>query len=153
MRHVVRIGHDVFREAAIPRVPAERRLGTDRLACSGTVLAVAAGAVEPGDAHALAFLDRRDARAEGRHDADAFMPRREWQPGLQQPVFIGGVQVGMADAAGLGLHQDLAPTRCGDVEFPEDERLAELLDDDGVHLECHEGYLAGSCETRLSAAS
>ena len=43
----------------------------------------------------------------------------------------------MADAAGLGLDQDLARTGRGDVELLEHQRLAELLDLRNPHFARH----------------
>jgi hypothetical protein len=48
------------------------------------------------------------------------------------------VQIGVAHAAGLGLDQDLARTGRRDVDFFENQRLAERFDDRGLHLTSHE---------------
>jgi hypothetical protein len=43
----------------------------------------------------------------------------------------------VANAAGLGLDQDLARSRRRDVPFLKHQRLSELLDNCGAHLTCH----------------
>ena len=45
---------------------------------------------------------------------------------LERPVSVRGVQIGVADAASLGLDQDLARSGRWDVQLPEFQRLAEL---------------------------
>ena len=67
--------------------------------------------VEPGHADAVAFFDDRDARADGGDKSDGLMTRNERQLGLQRPVAMRGMKIGVAHAAGLGLDQDLARAR------------------------------------------
>jgi hypothetical protein len=47
------------------------------------------------------------------------------------------MQIGVANAAGFGLHQDLAGAGAGDLELPHHQRFAELLDDGGMHCVSH----------------
>ena len=61
--------------------------------------------------------------------------------GLHRPVAARGMEIGVADAAGLGLDQNLAGLGRGDVPFLKHQRLAELLDNRGLHLTCHWGLL------------
>ena len=51
--------------------------------------------------------------------------RNEGRAGLHRPVAIGGVQVGVADARGLDLHQDAARRDFRDRHFLDRQRLAE----------------------------
>jgi hypothetical protein len=54
------------------------------------------------------------------------------------------MKIGVADATGLGLDQDLAGCGGGDVPLPEHQGLSELLDDRGLHLDGHERTLASN---------
>ena len=45
----------------------------------------------------------------------------------------GGVEVGVADAAGGEADQDLSRPRLGELDLLDDERLAELLEDRRAH--------------------
>ena len=61
---VIRIGDEMLRKAAIPRIAAELRLGADRLPGRQAMLAVTAGRVEPWHADTIALLDNRDTDAD-----------------------------------------------------------------------------------------
>ena len=98
---------------------------------------MAARRVEPGHADPIPFLDERHACAEGDNDPDRLMPRDEGRLRLQRPVAIGGVQIGVADAAGLGLDEDLARPGGGDIPFLKFQRLFEGCDDSRMHLLGH----------------
>ena len=105
---VVRVGDDVLGKAAVLGVAAELRLGAHRLPGRQAILAMTASRVEPGHADPVALLDDRDAGADRGDEADGLMARNERQLGLQRPVAGRGMEIGVADAAGLGLDQDLA---------------------------------------------
>ena len=141
VRHIVGVGQDVFGKAAVLGIAAKLRIGTHRLAGGQAKLAVAAGRIQPGHAHALTQLDSRHALAQGHHQANAFVAGREGQCGFQGPVAVARVQVGVADAAGLGLDQNLAGAGRGYVNGFEDQGLAELLDLRGLHGLRHGGSL------------
>jgi len=47
------------------------------------------------------------------------------------------VKVGVANAAGLGLDQDLARAGCGNLPLLRYQRFAEVLDDGDVHFTGH----------------
>lgn len=131
---VVGVGDDVVGEAAIARVAAELRIGADRLLSGQAELAVPARRVEPGHADPVTLLHGRHASAERGDTANALMARGERQRRLQRPVSVSRMQIGVADAAGLGFDKDLSRTRCGNVEFLEDQGFAELLDLRCLHL-------------------
>ena len=59
---IVRIGDDVFGEAAVHRIAGVLLLLAQRLPAAQAVPAVAAGGVEPGHADPVAFLDVRARR-------------------------------------------------------------------------------------------
>jgi hypothetical protein len=115
MGDVARVGEEVFREAAVPRVAAELCLGTDGLPGRQAILAVATGRVEPGHPDAVALLDDRHPRSRGDDPSDALMARNERERGLERPVAARGMKIGVAHAAGLGLDQDLASSRRGNI--------------------------------------
>ena len=97
--------------------------------------------VEPGQTNPVAFLDDLDARSDGDHRPDALVSGNERERGLQRPIAVRGVQIGVADAAGLGLDDDLTGARSRNFPLPDDQRLSELLDDRRSHLVCHESLL------------
>jgi hypothetical protein len=134
---VVRIGDEIFGKAAILGIAAELRLSADRLPGGQTMLAVAAGRVKPWHADSVALLDDRDACAERDDTADGFVARDERDFGLEGPVAGRGVEIRVADAARLGLDEDLTGTGGRNIEFAEYEGFAELFDDGGVHSAGH----------------
>jgi hypothetical protein len=113
---VVRVRHDVFGKATVLRVAAELRFGAHGLACREAKLAVTAGGIEPGHADTVALLDRRHARAESGDNADTLVPGVNGNAGFNGQSPIRGMQIGVADAAGFGLDQNLAGT--GRPEYP-----------------------------------
>jgi len=101
------------------------------------MLAVAAGRVEPGHPDTVALLYDRYPRADGGDQTDPLVAGNERRHRLHRPVAVGGMKIGVADATGLGLDQNLTGTRSGNVEIAERQGLAELLDDGGVHFAGH----------------
>ena len=76
----------------------------------------------------VARLHAGDAGPDLQHDAGAFMP----EDGREQPLGIGARErelVGVADAGGLDLHQDLARLRSLELDVLDDERLACFVRD------------------------
>ena len=101
------------------------------------MLAMAAGRVEPRHADSVALLDDRDAGAERDDAADRLVAGDERDFGLQGPVAGRGVEIGVADAAGFGLDQNLTGAGGRNVQLAEHQGLAELFDDGGVHCAGH----------------
>ena len=98
--HVVGVAQRVFGKAAVDRVAGVLLALAQRLPAAQAVRAMAAGRVQPRNADAVALLDMVDT---GAHCGD-IGPRPSW-PGMKggwfdRPVALGGVQVGVADAAG-----------------------------------------------------
>ncbi len=129
---IVGIGNDIFGEAAVHRIAGVLLLLAQGLPAAHTVLAMATGGVKPGHADPVAFLHVPHACADGDDMAHALMARDERRLGLERPVAVGGVEVGVADAGRRYLDEDLswAGRRHGD--FFDCQRLAELMDD-GCH--------------------
>ena len=105
--NVVRVGQHVFGVAAIDRVAGVLLAFAEGFPASQAVLAAAAGGVQPGHADAIALLHPGHAGTHRRDVANAFMAGNERQGRFHRPVALGSVQVGVADAGGGDLHQDL----------------------------------------------
>ena len=75
----------------------------------------------------IAFLQANHVRAHGGDDSDAFMTGNKRERRLGRPIAVGGMQVGMADAARNHLDQDLALPRGGNGNFLDSQRLAESV--------------------------
>ena len=76
---------------------------------------------------------RRNADADPFDDADTLMPGGERQGGLDRPVTVGGVDVGVAQAGGLDPDDDLARTGLGLGHLLDGERCGEVVDDGSLH--------------------
>ncbi|MCY1240223.1 hypothetical protein D9M72_530600 [compost metagenome] len=131
--HVVGIGDDIFAIAAVDGIAGVLLLLAQRFPALQAVLAIAAGAVEPGHADAVAFFHAGHAAAHGGNKAHAFVAGDEGQGGFDRPVAVGGVQVGMADARGFDLYLDLAGAGLGNRNFVDRERRAEFTHHRGFH--------------------
>ncbi|MNP53184.1 hypothetical protein D3C76_1476350 [compost metagenome] len=105
--------------------------------------AMAAGGIEPGHPDAVAFLDAGDAGAHCRDVAHAFVAGNEGQARLHRPVAFGGMQVGVADAGGLDLHQDLPGAGQGKLHFLDPQRFAQGVDHRGFRGLVHGTHLLG----------
>ncbi len=64
---------------------------------------------------------------------DAFVTWDERQGRLDRPISLGRMQVGVADAGGGDLHQDLAGAGHRHLDFLEAQRLAEGVYHCGFH--------------------
>ena len=131
------IGDGVLGEAAVDRVAGVLLGLAQGLPTAQAVLAVATGAVQPGNPHPIAFLDVVDALTHRGDFADAFMAGNKWRIGLDRPVAVGGVQVGVADPGGGDLDQNLAPGGARHLDLLEGQGLTELTNDGGFHGALH----------------
>ena len=96
---------DIFSEAAVAAVTGVMLVLAKRLPAGLAVFATHAGIVQPGDADRIALLEVGHARAERGDHAGDFMPGNERRHGLYRPISIGGMQIGMANAARNHLDQ------------------------------------------------
>ena len=96
------------------------------------VLALAALGAEQRD-HAVALAHQRHAPADLLDDARALVAQHGGRVARRVGAG-GGVQVGVADAAGLQAHQHLALLGLGQLHLLDHQRLTELLQDCGAHL-------------------
>ena len=133
---------------------AETLLVADRDAAVGAraeaVDALAALGREQRD-HAIARPHARDALADGLDDARALVSEHAGRVARR----IGaarGVEVGMADAAGLQAHQHLARLGACELDVLDDERPAELLEHRGAdpHPHSSSGSLRGESSQNCS---
>lgn len=111
MAHIVGLGQNKVGIAAVDAIAGVLLGFTQRLPAAQTVLAVAAGAVEPGHTDTIPFLDVFDACTDRVDKAHTFMARDKGGLRLDGPVAFHGVKIGMADPGGLYPHQYL--TRAG----------------------------------------
>ncbi|MCY1450236.1 hypothetical protein D9M71_670250 [compost metagenome] len=107
------------------------------------MFAAAARGVQPGHADAIAFLDAAYPGAHRGDEADALVAGDEGQARFHRPVALGGVQVGVADARGFDLHQDLPGAGQGNLHFLDPQGLAKGVDYGGFHGLVHGTHLLG----------
>lgn len=138
---IVGIGQDVFGVAAIDRIPGVLLLGTESFPARQAVLAASAGAVQPGHPDAIAFLDPPHTVAHCGDVADAFVSGDEGQRRPHRPVALYRVKIGVADAACLDLHQNLAGTGQWHLHFFDTQWLAVGMRDGGFHGLVHGSLL------------
>ena len=117
MRDIIRIGENVLGEATVLGVAAELRLRAYRLPGRQAMLAMTAGRIEPRHAHTVTLFDDRHARPNGGDQSDALMAGNEGKRRLQRPVALGGMKIGVAYPAGLGLDKDLARSDGRDIDL------------------------------------
>ena len=96
MRDVVRIGDYIFSKSTIFRVTTELRLSTYRLPRGQAEFTMPAGGIQPWHTHPIALAHRGDSGAALYHDTDGFMTGNERQLGLQRPIPVGCVKIGVA---------------------------------------------------------
>ncbi|MNM98845.1 hypothetical protein D3C81_1113860 [compost metagenome] len=137
MADVIGIGQRVFRETTVHRIAAVLLRFAQRFPAAQTVLAIATRRVQPRNADAVAFLDVGDAGTYRDHMANAFVAGNEWRIGLDRPVALHRVQIGVAHATGFDLDQDVARCRARHHHFLDDQRFAELTYDSGLHGSVH----------------
>src|SRR5476649_1896298 len=142
VRYVVGVCENVVCEATVFRVTAELRFRTHGLVRREAIFAMSTGGIEPGHTNAVPFFHGRDTRADGGDYADTLMARDERQRGLQRPVAVRGMQIGMTDATGLGLDQYLPSTGRWNVDFLQHQWFAERFDNSRLHFAFHDFRLS-----------
>ncbi|MGY4623547.1 hypothetical protein ACVWY3_001303 [Bradyrhizobium sp. USDA 4486] len=126
-------GDDIFGEAAVHAVAGVVLVLAQRLPAGLAIFASHARIVQPGDTDGIADPQTLHAGPERGDDAGSLMAGNEGRHRLHRPVAVGGVQVGVADAARFDLDQDLARTGLRHRHILDHQRLAELFDDGGFH--------------------
>jgi hypothetical protein len=89
--------------------------------------------VQRWNADPVALLDPAHAWPKGRDMADALVTGNKGTFWFDRPVSPGGMQIRTTDAGSLDAHEDFASPRFGDWDFPQDQRLAEALNDSRLH--------------------
>ena len=133
---VQREARRAVREVALVLLLADRE--AEVRAVAAAVDALAALRREERD-DVIAGRERRDALADLLDDAGALVPEH----GRRVAGRIGargGVEIGVADAAGDEAHEHLAGARLGQLDLAHDERLPELLEDGGSDLHQTRSY-------------
>ena len=106
-----RLGQHELGMPSLRRDPGDQRLDAeDRLAAQAP-LAALAGALDPGDADPIADPAGRHPGAERDDLADRLVSERPGEPGGEHS--LGDVHVGVAQSAGLDLHQHLTGAGSG----------------------------------------
>ncbi|MCY1293477.1 hypothetical protein D9M70_427380 [compost metagenome] len=150
----VGVRQHIFGITAVYRIAGVLLLFAEGFPAGQAVFAAAAGGVQPGHADAVAFLHPGHPGAHRGDVADALVPGNERQARLHRPVALGGVQVGVADAGRLDLHQHLPGAGQGDFHFLDPQRFAEGVDYRGFHgLGQGQGHLVLSLDDEEGPAA
>jgi hypothetical protein len=95
---------------------------------------VSAGEAEPRDGDPVADADLlAGVGPERLDDPHALVARDQRQRGLDRPVAVRGMDVGVAEAAGLDPDEHLAVARLRLGDVLDGQRLGEIVDDGGLH--------------------
>ena len=131
---VPRVAERVLGEAAVERVAHVALLEAERLAAAVAVAAHAAGVAEPRQRDAHAGLEAVHlAGTQALDHADALVAGDERRRRLDRPLAARGVDVGVAEPAGLDAHEHLAGAGLGDGQVLDLQRAIEGADDGGFH--------------------
>src|ERR1700722_3011467 len=114
MSDVVRIGHCIFRIAAVLGVATKLCFCAAGLLSREAIYAVSAGGVEPDNAGAVAFLHCLHVSSNARNVTNALVSGNEGWRWLNGPIAFCCVQIGMTYAAGLHLDLNFIRTRFWD---------------------------------------
>ena len=93
--------------------------------------------VKPRHTDSFAYFHRRHARTNGDDRPDGLMAGNEWESRLHRPIAMPRMDIRVTDATRLGLDQNLARSRSGNVPFLKHQRLSELLNDCRFHFIFH----------------
>ena len=118
-RRVGGVDEHVAAEAAVDAVAAVLLALAQRLPAGAAVFAAAARRPQPRVADLVADLQVVDTVTECDDGAVALVAGDERRLRLDRPITVCGMQIGVADAGGLQLHQGFTVARRGQVEFLE----------------------------------
>lgn len=133
LEDVVTVCDGVLGEGAVDRVTAVLLLQAEGLPAGNTVIAVPAGLTEPSDRHTVTDLHMVDSLSLGLDDSDPLMAGNERRIRLDRPVTSSGVDVGVAQSAGLHPDHDLLDIGARDFTLLDLHRLGEVRHDRSLH--------------------
>ena len=134
---VICLAQRILSEAAVYGITRHLLLRTERFPTSKAEFTMPAGAVQPCDSDAVAFLQMGDARAQLGYEARAFMSGCKGQSWFDRPIAIRRVQVGMTDTARDDLDQCLSRPWIWNWNFSNLQWLAEFIDECRFHCFRH----------------
>src|ERR1700676_591417 len=137
MSDMVRIGHSIFRIAAVLGVSAKLRFRAAGLLSRKAIYALPAGGVQPDDAGAVAFLCCLDVPANAGDVPNTLVSRDEGRRRLNGPITFRGVQIGMAYAACLHLDLNFIRTGFWDCHLFDDQGLTKFTNYSRLHILRH----------------
>ena len=129
----VRRDHDVLGEGAVHGVAGVLLALTERLPAADAVAAAAASTPEPRNGDPVADRPGGDRGADPLDVPDAFVPGDEGRCRLDRPVALRGVDVRVAEPAGLDADEHLARPRLGGRDVLDLEGGVEISDDGCLH--------------------
>jgi hypothetical protein len=89
--------------------------------------------VEPRHGDTLTHSVGRYPFADRLHDADTFVTGHKRRSGLDHPVTVGGVDVGVAQPRSLDPNQNFSGGRFRQGSILHDQRLTELANNSDAH--------------------
>jgi len=135
------VGEGVFRVRSVHGVTGVLLARAERFPTADAVLAVTARGVKPGNAHPITLFYRGDALPQVRHVTHPLVAGYKGQLGLDRPVAVGGMNVGMADATCHDLHQNLPFSGLRHRDLFNRKRFTELANERGFHGFTHNCFL------------
>src|SRR5690349_19250979 len=103
---------------------------------------MATSGIQPRNADAIAFLKVLHTIAHRCDVSDTLMSWNERKAGLDRPVAVRGMKVGVADARSLYIDQNLARSRVRNGYFFNRKRLAKCMDHRTLHVMCHQSLFS-----------
>jgi len=105
------LGDGILLERTVDGVTGEESLSTERLIGVLAVRAAQARTVQPLDTDLLADLDILDKLAASDNNTGTLVATNKRQLGVEGPVTLPGVEIGVADTGELDVDEDLIGTR------------------------------------------
>ena len=92
-----------------------------------------ARAVQPGDSHAVAFFQVSNTRAQSGDDSCSFVARDKRHHGLDWPIAVHCMQIGVTYSSRKYLHESLPGSWCWDGDFAHDQRGTKFFNNGCFH--------------------
>jgi len=125
----VAVRRRVLAEAAVDRIPHVLLVEAERLPARDAVVARAAGVAEPRHPDAIADLDFGHCRSAFHDTPNSLVAGDERRRGLDRPVAMCGMDVGVAEAGGLDLDADLVRLQFRWQDLFDHQRAVEVMND------------------------